>query len=218
MQEWIKGGKRLLRTHDIYPGLWPVVLERAIKMYQAVPARYASEEEANIIFSILHGPALLERWASSIFPIERKKLLFLEGPIFLWPLTKYKCSRNWWMWHRPQWWLSNSYLAIIELLSKNYRMNGQLQQRAKRMHQQEQESCWHLVSSETWLSKDQAVPIKRKQFKGQPWTPARVSFWWPLLISMTPTSHAERAQCWRNDLPDQRGFSREASSNKVEQA
>jgi hypothetical protein len=55
------GGKRMLRHAQVPPGLWPIVLERAIKMYQTLSIRTARMEEANFIFSMLHGPALLER-------------------------------------------------------------------------------------------------------------------------------------------------------------
>ena len=39
-------GKRLLKKHGVYPGLWPFMFERAIKIYRSTAAPNANTEEA----------------------------------------------------------------------------------------------------------------------------------------------------------------------------
>lgn len=56
-----KGGRRLLKAQNICPSLWPLVFERAIKMLRWGAYVNGKRAQADVIFYLLHGPALLER-------------------------------------------------------------------------------------------------------------------------------------------------------------
>jgi Ran GTPase-activating protein (RanGAP) involved in mRNA processing and transport len=55
------GGRKLLKANNVPPSLWPLVLERAVKMIRWGTFVNGRAAQADVIFYLLQGPALFER-------------------------------------------------------------------------------------------------------------------------------------------------------------
>jgi hypothetical protein len=56
-----KGGRRLLRAQNVPRALWPLALERVNRLLFWSPGKLNTACQVNVIYSLLQGPALLER-------------------------------------------------------------------------------------------------------------------------------------------------------------
>jgi Ran GTPase-activating protein (RanGAP) involved in mRNA processing and transport len=56
-----KGGRKLLRASNAPLSLWPLALERVNRLKFWTPGRLNEACRANVMFSLLHGPAFLDR-------------------------------------------------------------------------------------------------------------------------------------------------------------